>query len=498
MIDPGIQAEILRLYFAEGMSQRAISLRVNVHRQTVRALIQRKKVTLERQCDTKRLSVLAPYYDYIDELLRCDPSRSAVNILQKLRDKGYLHGVTVLKDYLRSHRPAPEPKAFLSLEFVPGQAAQVDWGDFGDHFGIGRKLWCFVMVLCWSRLLYVEFTLSARLESFLRCHENAFNFFGGVPKELWYDNLGSAVVERRQKIIRFNPKFLAYSGLCHFKPVACNPACGNEKGRVEDGVRYVRYNFWPGRSFTDLADVNAQSRSWLDQYANKRTHAATRKIPELHFTQEKPQLLPLSPAYDTDEISHPGVSHQFRVRFDANEYSVPWRLSGRTLTLRADNGTVRIYLNRKRVCVHSRCWRKNQSIVNKKHQEGLLERKPGACTSSDIAAVKALGPHGCRYLEYLGAQNRSIRSELGHLMVLITVYGPQPVENCIREALEDGIIGTHHLERILERSQNPEDVKPQPLNLNDERLNIPPYIPNLQTYDALLLDVEPDKQEEAN
>jgi transposase len=498
MIDPARQAEVLRLYFAENLSQRMISARMGIHRQSVAALIHRKQVLLERQNPNRRTSVLTPYYDHIDGFLRADPERSAVNILQKLRDMGYLGGLTVLKDYLRTRRPASEPKAYLSLDFVPGQAAQVDWGDFGDYFDLGRKLWCFVMVLCWSRLLYVEFTLSACLESFLRCHENAFRFFGGIPKELWYDNLATAVVERRQKIIRFNPRFLAYAGHCHFKPVACNPASGNEKGRVEDGVRYVRGNFWPGRTFTDLTDANIQSSSWLDQFANKRTHATTRKIPELHFAEEKASLLPLGHPYDTDEISHPGVSHQFRVRFDSNEYSVPWRLSGRTLTLRADNNTVRLYLNRKRVCAHIRSWEKNKSIVNKKHEEGLLDRKPGAQTSSDIAAVKALGPNGCRYLGFLGAQNRSIRSELGHLMVLVTVYGPQAVEQCIKEALENGIIGSHHLERILERTHAPGRVNPQPLTLADERLNIPPYIPNLQTYDELLLDNEPEKHEEEN
>lgn len=303
MIDPATQAEVLRLFFAEHLSQRKISAQFGIHRQTVTALIRRQQVLLERQNKNQRSSLLAPYYNHIEELLRADPGRSAVNILQKLRDRKYLGGLTILKDYLRTRRPASEPKAYLSLEFVPSQAAQVDWGDFGDPFGLGR-------------------------------------------------------------------------------------------------------------SFTDLQDVNIQTHAWMDQFANKRTHATTRKIPELHFAQEKPQLLPLANSYDTDEIRHPIVSHQFRVKFDANEHSVPWRLSGRTLTLRGDEKTVRIYLRDKRVCCHTRCWEKGKSIVNKKHEEGLVERKPGAQTSSDIAAVKALGPHGCRYLDFLGAQNRSIRAEL--------------------------------------------------------------------------------------
>ncbi|MGR3218553.1 MAG: IS21 family transposase, partial [Candidatus Anammoxibacter sp.] len=464
MIDPATQAEILRLHFVEKLSLRAISCRFGVHRQTVTALIQRRKVLLNKNGGKKRVSILAPYYERIDKLLRDDPGRSSINILQKLRDAGYQGGVTVLKDYLSTCRVTSEPKAYLSLEFLPGQAAQVDWGDFGYPFGLGRKLWCFVMVLCWSRLLYLEFTLSACFESFIRCHEHAFEYFGGIPKEIWYDNLATAVAERKHKIIRFNPKFSAYCGAHHFKPVACNRGAGHEKGRVEDGVRYVRHNFWPGRTFIDFQDTNIQLNSWQENYANKRTHASTGKIPELQFIQEKPCLLPLASNYDTDEIRSLKASHQFRVSFDSNEYSVPWRLSGRILTLRADTTTVRIYLNTKRICTHTRCWERKKSIVNPKHQEGLLERKPGAQTTSDIAAVKALGPNGCRYLEFIAVQNRSIRTELNHLMVLITVYGPQALESCIAKALKSGIIGSHHLERLLIQSENSVNTNPEPLH----------------------------------
>lgn len=496
MIDPSTQAEVLRLYFAEHLSQRKISESLGIHRQTVAALIQRKQVLLKRPGGKHRGSILAPYYDYIDELLSKDSSRSAINILQKLRDKDYMGGLTILKDYLRTRRPESEPKAYLSLDFAPGQAAQVDWGDFKDPFGLGRKLWCFVMVLCWSRLMYVEFTLSATLESFIRCHERAFSFFGGIPGELWYDNLGSAVAERKHKIIRFNPRFLVYCGHHHFKPVACNLNAGHEKGRVEDGVKYVRHNFWPGRTFIDRNDVNNQASDWLERFANKRTHATTRKIPELHFIQEKPHLMPLIPGYDTDEVLSPKASKQFHVRFDTNEYSVPWRLSGRTLTLRADDKTVSCYLKRRRVCAHVRSWKKGEKITNKKHQEGLIERKPGAGTSSDIAAIKSLGPNGTRYIDFIGAQSNSIRSELVNIMVLITVYGPKPVERCIGEALKNGIIGAQHLERILSRQDDAGDVKPEPLKLGDDRLNIPPNIPDLKSYDALLFDNGNDENPE--
>lgn len=493
MLDPATQADVLRLYFTEKLTQRCISSKLGIHRQSVAALIARQSVQLARSQEGSRNSILAPYYERLESLLREEPSRSAVNVLQKLRLAGYKGGLTILKDYLRTRRPASEPKAYLSLEFLPGQAAQVDWGDFGDPFGCGRKLWCFVMVLCWSRMLYLEFTHSANFESFLRRHENAFCFAGGVPQEIWYDNLATAVAERKHKLIRFNPRFLAYSGFHGFKPVACNPASGHEKGRVEDGVKYIRYNFWPGRSFKDLTDLNQQAFQWRDQFANKRLHGSTRKIPELMWDQEKTQIRPWRGLYDTDEVRSLKVSHQFRVDFDANEYSVPWRLSGRILTLRANDHAVSLWSGTKRITAHPRCWGKGQATINANHQEGLLQTKPGASPHLDIEAVKALGPHGARYLEFLGAQTRSLRSELAHLMTLITIYGPQAVEQTIGHALDLGIVGSEHLQRLLEQSENPA-AHPAPLKLSDPRLVIPPQNPNLAAYDRLLFDPPPQSE----
>ena len=231
------------------------------------------------------------------------------------------------------------------------------------------------MVLCHSRLLYVEFTLSACMESFLRCHERAFLFFGGVPQELWYDNLATAVTERRQKLIRFNARFLAYATCRGFKLVACNPASGNEKGRVEDGVRYVRYNFWPGHDWTAFEEIKPSVVSWRDTFANKRTHSSTQKIPEIVFEQEKSSLLGLGEPYDTDQVQSLKASHQFFVSFDANEYSVPWRLVGRIFTVRACDEWVSFYLGKNRVASHKRSWKKNERIMNPSHKEGLFGNK---------------------------------------------------------------------------------------------------------------------------
>lgn len=496
MIDPSTQAQVLHLFYSEKRTQRAIASLLGISREAVGAILCRREVQLDRAGGNKRGSILTPHYPQIDSLLREDPSRSAVNILQKLRPAGYTGGLTILKDYLTACRPASQPAAYLSLEFLPGQAAQVDWGEFGDVFGLGRKVHCFIMVLCHSRMLYLEFTLSANFESFVRCHEHAFAFFGGVPREVWYDNLATAVAERRGKLVRFQPRFSVYTGHHRFNPIACNPASGNEKGRVEDGVRYVRYNFWPGRTFVDLDDLNAQAKNWLRDFANRRTHAVTHKVPELVLPEDQRAILTIQGAFDTDEVHSPRVSHQFRVDFDGNEYSVPWRLAGSIVTVRANEKDVRIFYGARRIAYHPRCWRKGETSSRKEHEDGLLEHKPGARPNADIQTIRSLGPNATRYMDMIPAQTASIRSELNRLMVLIVVYGAEAVEKTMGSALSAGFVGATHLERLLMRDGSADDKRPEPIALSDPRLKVAPVVPDLKSYDAILMQAEPDKEKE--
>lgn len=497
MIDPEKQADILRLFFVDKLAQRVIAERMNVHRSTVASVVRRRSVRLTAAEKMPRRSILEPHYALIEDLLQKDAQRSAVNILQCLRENGYTGGITILKDYLSACRPSPEQEAFFSLEFLPAQAAQVDWGEFGDAFGIGRKVHCFVMVLCWSRLLYLEFTLSANFESFIRCHERAFAFFQGAPREIWYDNLASAVAERRHKLVRFNPRFAVYAGHHRFKPVACNKGAGHEKGRVEDGVGYIRYNFWPGRTFSDIDDLNAQAIKWRDQFANARTHATTRKIPVLMFEQEKEKLLPRGEPFDTDEVRSPRISPMFRVDFDGNSYSAPWRLAGRIVTLKANASTVNIFYNTRRIATHTRSWEKNKDIKNPAHEEGLKELKPGASASTEIASVKALGPDAEKYLSLIPSQTASIRGELRHLMVLIAVYGERLVLETIKKALHEGVIGAAYLERWLVQGESESKEKnPPPMAFNDPRLDLPHITSDIRSYDVILLESKDEEDHE--
>ncbi|MBI4405173.1 MAG: IS21 family transposase [Deltaproteobacteria bacterium] len=447
-------------------------------------------VALERK-PPERTSIVEPYRAQIEEFLKKDPFMSARAIFHRIRESGYPGGITIATAWVKKHRTTPvrSREAFLTLEFQAGECAQVDWGEFGNVFGDGVKIHCFVMVLCFSRLLYIEFTRSEKFEEFIRCHENAFGFFGGVPQECWYDNLTSAVTDRMGPIIRFNAKFMAYMGHQAIHPHACNPARGNEKGRVEDGVKFIRSSFWPGRTFSDFEDLCRQAAQWRDEIANTREHRSTKKIPRLHFdTEEKATLRAVNPhPYDTDEIFSRVVPPNFHILYDTNRYSVPWTLVGITVTVRVNHSHVKIFYNDRFVAKHSRSYKKNHTFSQPEHSKGLLERKPGASRDTwQLSAVKSIGPAMYDYVNFLRSGHRSIRSEVARILALATVYGEAAVNEAASELLKNAVIGVENMELLLKSRYSPSEVSPKPLNFQNSKLNRVVSTIDLRRYDALL------------
>lgn len=370
----------------------------------------------------------------------------------------------------------------------------MDWGEFQDVFGDGVKIHCFVMVLCHSRLLYIEFTRSERFEDFIRCHENAIRYFDGrVPMEWWYDNLPTAVVERLGKLVRFNARFLAYVGHHHVSPVACNRARGNEKGRVENGVKYVRYNFWPNREFKDFEDLCGQAADWRDNTANLREHRSTRRIPRFVFDHEEKTVLRNSnpEPYDTDEIFSETIRPDFHIIFETNSYSVPWTLVGCVVTVRVNAGTLRVYYRDRFVTQHERCYRKHQEpFTQPDHVSGLLEIKPKAKNEHLHWQVRTLESYGDplkQYLKCLRHSHRSLRSEVSTLLALGTVYGEVVLAETIGQLIQKGTIGIEQVEMALKHREKSENTKtrPAPMNLKSEILARVPARIDLRQYDQL-------------
>ena len=485
--DPsGRVAEVLRLGIVDGISVRAISYRLHMSRKTVRKILGRHRAPPKPAAEA-RGSILDPYEPAIRAVLADAPEMLAPAVLERLRPLGYTGGVTILRDRLRHLRPRGPRAAFLTLDFAPGEAMQVDWADFGFALpGVPRRVSAFVAVLCYSRRLYIEFTVSQTMGSFLRCMERCLRFNTGTTLVDIFDNMKTVVTSHTATATVFNPKFLEYARARGFAVRACNVRKANEKGRVERPIGFVRRRFWPGRRFRDLLDLNTQAARWRDDFANGRVHEVTGKVPQLVFEHdERRRLKPIPETpFDTDDVEGMGVTKMFRVPFDRNRYSVPWRLASQQVIVRADDDFVSVFLETKRVAQHRRSWDIGQDIEHPSHKKGLLEERPRAAGALP-PALTALGDTGRSYFKLLAAGSRSVHRETLRLTLLVEIFGAIATASAMREVMQTGHVGAEYVDYVM-RHKRGLVPQPPPMRLgNDELDAISLPEPDLSIYDDL-------------
>jgi transposase len=487
--DAAQMSEVLRLSLLEGLSIRAISRRLQLARKTVRRLLGRAPTAKGAVVAGPRGSQLDIYDAEIRRLVADTPELAAPAVLERLRPLGYTGGITVLRDRLRRFRPRAAKEAFLTLDFAPGAAFQIDWADFGFALpGCPRRVSAFVMVSCYSRYLYIEFTLSQAMGTFLRCMERGLQFFDGVATADIFDNMKTVVLSHAPHATVFNRRFLEYSKARGFAVVACNVRKGNEKGRVERPIGFVRVRFWPGRRFTDLLDLNAQAVRWRDDFANNRVHEETGKVPALVFRHEEHRHLKPIPAtpFDVDDVETSGVTKSFRVTFDRNRYSVPWRLASQHVLVRANDDTVAIFLGHKQIAAHRRSWKVGEDIEHPSHREGLLLHKPRAAAGALPPGLVGLGDTGSGYFKIFAAGGRSVQRETVRLTFLVELFGEQATHAAIAEVMATGHVGAEYVEYVL-RHKKGLTPSAAPLRLGDPILDaLSLREPDLSIYDQLV------------
>ena len=412
---------------------------------------------------------------------------TAQQIFQQLQQQGYAGGYTILKDYVRLVRPVRKP-AYLMLEFAAGECAQVDWGQYGS-VAVGstrRRLSFFLMVLCYSRMLYLEFTLSEAMDHFLSCHRRAFEFFGGVPQKIMIDNLKVGVVRHPtgQKAL-FNPRYLDFAAHYGFQPVACNVRKGNEKGRVENGVGYVKKNFLNGLDIPAFAAVNPAARQWLDTVANVRLHGETRCKPLERFAQEKPLLRPL-PAmpYDCAVIRATGANGCCRIVLDTNRYTVPFLYASQKLTLKLYPDQLLVYHHEKLIATHPRAYDRFQDIRNPDHIQDLVVHRQHAQQQTFLQAFLSLGPQAELYARKLQEKRLNAPHHIQKIVALSQIYGPEKTARAVADALHYDAYGCEYIANLLEQRER-QTPAPSPLHLTRRQdlldLELPPA--NLNLYE---------------
>lgn len=446
-------ATIRRMKNADGLTMREIARALRVHRKTVRRALESETGAPANSDRGPRAGAkLEPYKPYLKSRLEEYPDLKAIKLLKEIRQRGYAGGHTVLKDYLHGIRAGRQPASFLRLETQPGEFAQVDWANIGN-ITIGnarRQLSCFVMVLSYSRMIYIEFTLSQKIEDFLAAHVSAFKYFGGIPKSINYDNLKSVVLERSGAAIRYNPRFLNFSGYYMFNPIPCGVRKPNEKGKVESGIKYVRTAFLAGREITSHTKIQQEALEWLDLEANVRVHGTTHEQPMTRFQSEKDLLMPLSMHdYDCSIVTTAIPTSQALVHFDGNRYSVPSQFVGRMLTIKATARQVAVYDKDRILTSHPRSYEKYRVIENPKHYENLLAHRKKARTSKLVEWFLALSADCERYLKGLVAAELHLSGQLDKIQKMAGVYGKSDVVGAIGHALGYNAFGAHYIQNII-------------------------------------------------
>lgn len=359
---------------ADGLSIRAIARTLGVSRNSVRKYLAAPGVPKARR-RRRRPSVLDAYKSYVEQRLG-EGVLNCVVLLREIRARGYQGGYSTLKEYVQPLRRGQPVRATVRFETEPGEQAQVDFGEFRYHLPEGgtRRVWGFVMVLSWSRAIYVEFVPQADTAAFIRCHLNAFAHFGGMPKRCLYDNTKTVVLERQATgEPRFNPRFLDFSLRLGFEIKLCHPYRAQTKGRVESSVKYVRHNFWPTARFVDLEELNQQARTWWESVADMRIHGTTRERPCDRLQRERLLLraLPgaerLQPFLREERL----VGRDCFVRWQRAAYGVPWPWVGQRVEVQASDELVEIWAGERRLAVHPRATHPGQHLVAPGQWEGL-------------------------------------------------------------------------------------------------------------------------------
>jgi len=488
MIDYETYAKIHHLQAHERMTATQIARELSLDSRTVTYWLEQPRFRARQPA--ARTSKLDAYKPAIKRLLAQHPF-TAVQIFQRLREQGYDGGVSILRDYLREVRPRRAP-AFLTLAFAPGEAAQVDWGQFGN-VNVGntrRRLSFFVMVLCYSRLMYVEFTVSQTMEHFLGCHLNAFRYFGSrVPKKVMVDNLKSAVLQRLTgEAPVFNPRYLDFARHQGFEIVPCNVAQGQEKGRVEAGVGYVKKNLLAGLEISDFSVLGPAARTWLDEVANVRIHGETRRRPVDLFAEEQDHLQPMATTpCDIGTVHTLRASNRFRVTFEANRYSVPAEYASQRLTLKAYPERVCIYAGEQLIARHARSYDRHRDFEDPDHPRALLAERRNARAHKALQRFLALSPQAQDYYTELDLRRFNAIHHAQKIVALSEIYGPEATARAMADAIDFGAYSSEYIANLLDARSRPITASDSPLHLtrNADLLELELAEPDLDAYDQI-------------
>jgi transposase len=488
VIPPELEAEILRLLTAEHWPVGTIARSLSVHHYVVERVARKAGLPAVKIVRPRRID---PFVEFVRDTWRRYPKIPASRLYAMCRERGYEGNPSHFRHVVSPLRPKPPAEAFLRLRTLPGEQAQADWAHFGT-ITIGqavRQLLAFVIVLAYSRAIFMRFFLGQCLENLLRGHDAAFQGWGGCPRAVLYDNPKTIVIERVGQALRMNPLLLDFANAWRYEPRPVPPYRANEKGRVERAIRYARSGFFMARRWRDLDDLNAQADEWCQKDAMGRPWPDDPTITVRDaFEKERPLLLP--PPENPpglDERREVVVGKTPYVRFDKNDYSVPHRLVHETVVVTATPDTVRVLHQGVEVARHRRTYDCRQLVEDASHVEALALEKRAAREHRTLDRVSRAAPSSRALIERLAERGNNLGYATRHLLRLLDLYGAEAVERAIRVVLARDVPHVHGVEQVLEVERSERGLGPAvaiPLP-DDPKLHVTVRPHALSGYDAL-------------
>lgn len=437
-VAPEVEAEILRLHYGEHWSVGTIAAQLSVHADVVRRVLGH----VAASAVVRRSTMLEPYGEFIEQTLRQYPRLLSTRIYDMLCERGFAGSPRTVRKYVSAVRPEPKTEAFLRLETLPGEQAQIDWAHLGRMPVVGgeRALWLFVIVLSYSRALWGELVLDLSADSLARSLTRAATYFGGVTRQWLFDNPKTVVLERHGDAVRFHPTLLGLCAQLRVQPRLCGVRRPEHKGRVERAIRYLRERFFAGRSITDIDQGNRELLRFLDEIAHRRPHP---RLPDRTvgdaLAEERGRLLALPDPMPSTELARPvAVDKTALVRLDTNLYSVPTAFVGRTLTLAADDRIVRVLDGATEVARHARCLGRHQLVEDPAHRDRLIEQRRLARGVKGRDHLRAVCPAIDELLARCVTDGRLVGTTVVRLSHLLSLYGEQVFTTAIADVLARG------------------------------------------------------------
>jgi transposase len=489
MMSPEEIAEARRLFFGEHWKVGTIAEHLGRHPDAVNRAIDADSFVFKGRHTPSKLD---PYLGFIEETLKRYPRLRATRIYEMIVSRGFTGKVRQTRRAVKRLRPTSATEAYLRLKTLPAEQGQVDWASFG-HVTVGRAkraLSAFVMTLSWSRGMHAVFMLDQKQDNFLRGHVEAFEYFGGVPRVLLYDNLRSAVLSRIGNAIRFHPRLLEFSGHYHYEPRPVAVARGNEKGGVERTIRFLRDRFFAARPFRDVDDLNEQFRRWREEWAHARPCPGNDDMTVAEVLEkEREVLMPLPENRYLCESLHTVRSGKTPyVRFDLNDYSIPFELVRKPLTLLCAEKEVRILDAGREVARHPRSYDRGETVEDERHISALVEAKRSARQSRGMTRLFQAVPQAKALLERVVERGQNLTLATRQLEGMLDDYGAKEMELAIAQINERELSAPSAVAQILEQERRKQRMKP-PVKVtitNDPRvrdLHVRPH--RLEQYDDL-------------